>query len=823
MQQSVRRLIKGFRPSHYDLSLTQDSATLSFSGIVKTLAFHSDSLLIAYVMINRTKVTYALHPDSQELELTDTSIPNTELEIEIRFNGEITRPMHGLYPCFFNDGTEEKALLATQFESHHAREVLPCIDEPEAKATFQLHLTTSKKDVHVSNTPIEIESIKSGLKTTTFEITPIMSTYLLAWVSGDLVYDEATSTHGISVKAYTTPVHKGKTAFALNVATKALDYLDDYFGIPYPLKKYDILALPDFAAAAMENWGLVTYREGSMLIDEMSSDLSDKQHVANVTIHEISHQWFGNLVTMRWWNDLWLNEGFASWIPYIVTDELFPDWNIWEQFASDDLAIGLRADALQNTHPIVVEINSPEEIRSAFDSISYDKGCAVINLVYNYIGKDAFRRGLQNYLKKHSYDNAETKDLWKAWSEASGKDVLSFMQTWTEASGFPLLKASSDGENLHVEQMRFFLNPAHDQDDTCWPVPLMRSSSDTELLELKSSQFDLPSKLNAGQSGFYRVIYSGQLKTDLQHSLESGKLAPLDALGIISDASEASKAGYQSSTEALALIQYLSTTSNESLLSSALGEIAEYRSIFTELYSAFKPYVAKLISPNLERLGIELKATDTVDDELLRPVILASAAYTDNQEVIRWAVSAFEKAESPNDLRSDVRSVIYQIAMKNNLTTKTYEKLLRWYFETTIPGEQMSLAASLCGVDDKNMLHRSLDLITAGEIRLQDARFWIAYSLRNRTYKHLAWQWIQSNWQWIGDNYGQEKEIDYFLRYCASGFATEGHYAAYTTFFTSANMYGSERAFEQGKETILWQSSWRQRDSQIIEDWLRHL
>lgn len=829
MQESVRRLITGFKPSHYDLSIYQNSQDLTFSGSVTIsgvrgiddLSLHSDNLVIKEVLINARKQSFTLHPEKQELIIADSTPEGAQIDIHVKFSGTITRPMHGLYPCYFSDGEKEKVLLATQFESHHAREVFPCIDEPEAKSTFQLHLTTTKDDIHVSNTPIATEEVKDKQKTTTFETTPIMSTYLLAWASGDLVYDEAVSKHGVSVRAYSTPIHKGKAAFALDVATKALDYLDDYFAIPYPLKKYDILALPDFAAAAMENWGLVTYREGSMLIDETSSDLTDKQHVANVTIHEISHQWFGNLVTMRWWNDLWLNEGFASWIPYIVTDDLFPEWNIWEQFASDDLAIGLRADALQHTHPIVVDIHSPEEIRSAFDSISYDKGCSVINLVYKYIGKVAFRRGLQNYLKKHAYSNAETRDLWAAWSEASDKDVMAFMKTWTEVPGFPILKASSSGDKLEVTQDRFFLNPSHEEDETCWPVPLMRSAADTEVLEQKSAEFDTASKLNSGQSGFYRVIYSGKLKKDIYTDLEIGNISPLDALGILTDASEAAKAGYHSTTEVFEIMKYIASTTSESLMSAALGEIAEYRTVFSAQYEALKPFVARLIEPSYHRLGIETKDSDTVDDQLLRPLILAAAIYTDSHEVISWALDTFASATSPEDLRPDIRSVIYQAAMKHNGTLDTYEKLLRWYFATNIPGEQLALSAALCSVEDEGLLERSLGLIGAGEVRLQDARFWIAYALRNRLHKQKSWNWIKQNWQWIGDNYGQEKEIDYFLRYSAAGFASEQHYRDYSEFFSLANIYGSERAFEQGKETILWQNAWRERDNQLIGDWLK--
>lgn len=832
MQQSVRRLIDGFRPSHYDLFITQDSKSLTIYGMVSVqgvrgsapLLFHTSDLEISSVRVNDEACDFSVDNKSQELTISDRSQGGDQLTVVMEFKGVVTSPMHGLYPCYFQDSVEKKCLLATQFESHHAREVFPCIDEPEAKATFQLRLTVPDGDVVVSNTPVLTSEASDDPKllTHTFEQTPVMSTYLLAWVSGDLVYDEAMSSHGVSVRAYSTPIHEGKAAFALGIATEALDYLDDYFGIPYPLKKYDIVALPDFAAAAMENWGMVTYREGSMLIDEHSSDLADRQHVANVTIHEISHQWFGNLVTMRWWNDLWLNEGFASWIPYMVTDDLFPEWNIWDQFATDDLAIGLRADALEHTHPIVVEINSPEEIRSAFDSISYDKGCSVINLVYRYIGKEAFRSGLQSYLKAHAYANAETKDLWQAWSTSSGKDVLSFMKTWTEVAGFPLLRVTNQDSQVKIEQTRFFLDTSHAKDSTLWPIPLIRSVDDDVIVSKQSQMLEGAGKLNSGQSGFYRVIYDGKIKKDITGQLMKGAFQPIDTLGLITDASESAKAGYHSSVEALELMRYTNQSTSEPLLSSVLGEIAEYRSIFTDSYEAFKPFVLHLIEDNLTRLGVEAKENDSIDDQLLRPTLLACAVYAGDQSTIDWAVASFNEASTADNLRADVRSVIYQSAVKHDLSVETYEKLLRWYFETTIPGEQLSLAGALAGADDQPLMERTLGLLSSGEIRLQDARFWIAYALRNRTQKQLAWEWMKQNWQWVGDSYGQEKEMDYYLRYCASGFATEEHLKDYTVFFSTANIYGSDRAFEQGKETIRWQSAWKQRDSDSVTEWLKN-
>lgn len=834
MSKTVKRLVKWFRPEHYQLDINQNAERMTFSGSVeitgaitkkaisdKKFYLHGADLSIQQIKVNGKPVHYKGCPEAQEIEvmLEEPVYSTSKLVVYVEFSGAVTKQMHGLYPCFYTDNEVEKKLLITQFESHHAREVFPCIDEPEAKATFQLAISSAANDVVVSNTPIAKQR-KSRITTkTTFEKTPVMSTYLLAWVSGDLVYEETTSKSGICIRSYSTPVHKEKLAFSLDTARRAMDFLEDYFDTPYPLPKYDQIAVPDFAAGAMENWGCVTFRESTLLIDPVQSDLADKQHVSDVVIHELSHQWFGNLVTMRWWNDLWLNEGFASWVPYLVRDALFPEWKIWDHFASGDLATGLRADALKNTHPIVVEINSPDEIRSAFDSISYDKGCSVVNLVYHFIGDDAFRKGLKLYFDRHSYANAETTDLWKAWSDVSGKDVEGFMNTWTTKPGFPLITAVSQNGATTLSQQRFFLDPSL-KDTTVWPIPLMRNADDETIFDSKTMQLTGPvDKLNVGQSGFYRVVYKGELQQLLIKKLLAQALGPVDALGVLTDVSEAAKAGLVPSAEMLAMISAVAAYTSEQVIGTALAETAELRFVMPSLHDHLKPFVSKFALPHYKRLGIERLPSDTVDDELLRPMIIGAMSYADNTEVMAKLLEMFAKANDPTELRPELRSAIYQTAVRTHNDSATYKKILHWYDTTTIPGERTALAAALCSFESSSLANKSLGYIIP-HVKLQDAMYWIAYSLRNRHNKQLAWQWLQTNWQWISENYGAEKEIDYYLRFAANGFATKDHLKEYTEFFSSADIHGSTRAFEQGKETIRWQAAWRERDASLLKDWL---
>jgi len=444
MSDKVKRLSTLFQPKHYIIELKPDRETMTFAGSVivtgqkvyrpnRRFTFHQNGLKITRAHITRhdkkgdrviplTRINHHHRFDEVRLHTKETLYPGL-YTISMAFKGKITQPMNGMYPCFFTHDGKEKKLIATQFESHHAREVFPCIDEPEAKATFDLKLHTPPGETVLSNTPIKSQNTQNGLQVTDFETTPRMSTYLLAFAFGELKYKEAKTKNGIVVRTYATPDNIQHTDFALEVAVKCLEFFDDYFAIPYPLAKCDLVALPDFSAGAMENWGCITFREHSLFVDPANTSLGTKQYVAMVVAHELAHQWFGNLVTMKWWTDLWLNEGFASWIEFLAVDTFFPDWHMWTQFIVDEQQQALKLDALEHTHPVQVPVNHPDEIRTIFDVISYSKGASVIHMLHEYLGAEIFRDGLRYYLKKHEYSNTDTVDLWDALEAVSGKSV----------------------------------------------------------------------------------------------------------------------------------------------------------------------------------------------------------------------------------------------------------------------------------------------------------------------------------------------------------------------------------------------------------------
>ena len=844
MSKDVRRLFGQFQPEHYTLHITPDGEAMTFSGSVtikgqkigrpsQRLTFHQDALKITKATVTRHdkktgKQVMAVdrinsHAKFQEVRLhtKDMLFPG-EYSVELEFSGVITRPMNGLYPCFFEEDGKEKKLLATQFESHHAREVFPCVDEPEAKATFDLSLTTPVGETVLANTPVRKETKQGKLVTTEFETTPKMSSYLLAFVVGEMKYLEAKTKDGVLVRTYATPANAKLTKFALEVAVKCLEFYNDYFDTPYPLPKCDMIALPDFAAGAMENWGCITYREQCMFVDPKNTSLPTKQYVAMVVAHELAHQWFGNLVTMRWWTDLWLNEGFASWIEYLAVDHIFPEWQMWTQFVTDEQQGALRLDALENTHAIEVPVRHPDEIRSIFDTISYSKGASVIHMLNEYLGPKDFRDGLRHYLKRHAYGNTDTIDLWRALAEVSKKPVESFMNAWTSQPGFPIVTAKLNGNVLELEQSRYYANPEQAKDkQAVWPVPT-NAKLEPALFDTKQNSWKLKAessfKLNHNQGGFYRVAYDNAYVQQLAKNFKTAKFGPLDRLGILSDAFETAKAGYSISADALQLMQYYSDEDNNAVWDVMAGGINTIRGVMddNELREAMKPYVRTLIKKQLARLGWEPKAKEGHFDTLLRPTMIGLAAISDEKSVVDECLNRFNKMKQPEDLPPDLRGIIYNTAARHG-DEKTFQKLLKLHDESTHSEERTTLAAALTCFEKPAIIKEALSLITTDKVRLQDVGYWVAYSFMNRHAKQLTWEWLKTNYGWLEKNLGSDMSFSRFPMYSARCFSDKSFLKEFSAFFEPRLTPGLERAYKQGVETIQWQSAWKKRDLAAIK------
>lgn len=846
MSKKVRRLFEGFQPQNYHITLNPDRETMHTSGTVtvtgkktgrpsQRFTFHQNGLKI-------TSATIVKHDKktTEEIPVARINHQNTLTEVRLHteqqlyagnytitmeFTGEITRPMEGIYPCFFEHDGKQKQLIATQFESHHAREAFPCIDEPEAKATFDLVLTSPVGETAIANTPILSQETIDNKLVTTFETTPIMSTYLLAFVYGELGYKEAVTKHGVTVRTYATPDNVEFTSFALDAAVKSLDFFTDYFGVPYPLAKCDLIALPDFASGAMENWGCITFREHGLFLDPANSSLPTKQYIVMVVAHELAHQWFGNLVTMRWWNDLWLNESFATWMSYLASDALYPDWDVWTQFVADEQQIAFKFDSLENTHPIQTTISHPDEIRTIFDAISYEKGASVLQMLVNYIGQDAFQKGLQQYLKAHLYKNTVADDLWGALEAASSKPVTHFMQDWIGLAGYPIVKANVTDKSVELIQKQFLLNPRGTaQTDIIWPVPLRDGEATHDLFDKAELQLPIAGdvstyRLNQERSGFYRVVYNDAHLQKLASLVASGSLSPLDRMGLLSDTFEGAKAGYTPTVQALTLLESYKDEDNSVVWDIMAANLGSIRAVMNDesLRETMKPYSRELVAKQLARLGWDAKDEDSHFDKLLRPLILGIAAISDEPDVTKEALNRFDTMTKPEDIAPDLRGVIYTTAARLG-DEKTFEKLLDMHNSTASSEERVTIAAALTNFKQPELIERALSLITTDTVRLQDVMYWIAYSFSNRFAQRATWEWLTTNWDWIKQNLGGDLAFYRMPIYAARSFSDSTFLKEYTDFFEGVMVPALDRSVKQGIEMIEWQAAWRERDLQAVKD-----
>lgn len=766
------------------------------------------------------------HLDNDELQIDFTTEIQKDVTLFIEFEGKITEPMVGIYPCNFTLGDQKKKLIATQFESHHAREVFPCVDEPKAKATFDLTLHTPASEKVLANTPVKSQKENGSELITTFETTPKMSTYLLAFAYGDIDYLERTTKNGVTVRTWATPDNVAHTAFALDVAVQCLEFYNDYFAVPYPLTKLDNIALPDFGAGAMENWGLVTYRESALLVDPENTSLTQKQWVALTIAHEIAHQWFGNLVTMEWWTDLWLNEGFASWVEYLAVDHIFPEWQMWTQFVTEDYLRGQALDALANTHPVEVSVDNPEEIRDIFDAISYNKGASVVRMLHAYLGPDDFKNGMQHYLKSHAYENANTADLWASLEEVSKKPVSDFMGRWTSQPGFPLLDVKDSEDSVEFSQTRYMVSPLErekSKDQSTWPIPIDATDSEKIYLLEKTSKSwkvdlsDTP-KFNTDQTGFYLTNYSSSYLNKLGMRVKKGELEPIDRLGLLNDSFQLAKAGFKPTTDALKLLEKYSSEDNAAVWDIIEGQLGSIRRVIdtNELRDLMRPYVATLADKQLKRLGWKENPTDTHFDKLLRPTILSLASFAEVPEVVQSATEVFAAAQKPEDIHPDIRGVVYGTVVRHG-SKNEFNKLLKMYHATSSAHSKTRLAGALTGFRQPVLIGEALNLIKSKEVRLQEVAYWVAFIFSNRHAKDVAWIWLKENWSWLENKFGTDiLTFSYFPKIAAGSFASENFAAQYQEFFASVDSKGIQRSIDQGLETILWQAAWRKRDQKDV-------
>ncbi len=841
----VIRLAKHFKPDHYRLNLNFDTPKRTFIGSVtihgrklkpsKRIVLHSKGLRVNRAEIvrhhkgNKDQVDVlrvVSHKSSEEIRLHSTGqLYPGEYEINLEFTGKITDQMAGVYPCKFTNNGQEDQLIATQFESHFAREVFPCVDEPEAKATFDLTLETEAGYTTVGNTPILEQKLTDGSERliTTFETTPIMSTYLLAFVYGHMDYLEKKTSRDIVVRAYATPDKIDLLELALDTAIKALDVFEDYFGIPYPLAKCDLVALPDFEMGAMENWGCITFREADMLFDPQTGSVSHKQRIAQVVIHELGHQWFGNLVTMEWWSDLWLNEGFARWTEHAIGDVLYPEFHLGEDFIATGQEAALGLDSLASTHAIEVNVPDPDVIKSLFDQISYDKGAAVIGMIHEYIGAKDFQKGLQHYLKKHAYGNTLTHDLWQSLEDVSKKPVGQFAGEWIKQLGYPIVDVSVSHQKITTNQHRFYIDPSHESDDTLWPIPLNVTNSSIQTT--KSMTVDVNQNfnvINSGRSGFYRTVYDNSHEAKLRKLVTSKSLPSTDRYGLLVDAAEAARGGYKPTQEVLELITAYKTEDNRDVWSGLSAKLAKIQQVFSsdQTDPLFNDFARDLIARQQKVLGWKSKDFEDETTAQKRRILFSIAVDAEEPDAISLSNKTVEAASTFADVPANLRSTMYIGALRVN-EDEFFEKLVKWYKSPISSIEKTSLLVGLSSVRDPKKIQTCFELSTGEHTRSQDLGFWWSALLANRHARRQTWQWIQDNWKWIDEKVGGSSIMLRIPLRVGQASYERDVLEEFQKFFKPMTDAGFKITINQGQEFLNSQILWRERDYEKVLEFLR--
>ena len=741
-------------------------------------------------------------------------------KLSIKFTGTLNDRLLGFYKSQYKDKKgKTKYLATTQFEAADARRAFPCWDEPAVKATFDVSLLVDKHMDAISNMPV-ISKKKSGAKILyKFGRTPIMSTYLLYLGVGEFEYLHG-KLRNIKIRIVTTKGNKNKGKLSLDFTKKFLGEYEKYFGIKYPLPKLDMIAIPDFAAGAMENWGAITFREAILLYDPKTSSTRTKQYIAEVISHEIAHQWFGNLVTMKWWNDLWLNESFATFMATKIVDKFYPEWNLWDQFLDDAMLEAMSLDALKNSHPINVNVNHPAQIREIFDAISYDKGGNVLRMLENYVGIENFRKGLKHYLTLYKYSNAEGRDLWNSIGKVARKPVDAMMKTWIDQVGYPVVDVKRNNSKLSLTQRRF-LSDGSRASKNRWAIPihieegnhqnsiLLKSRSSTVSLKNKDSNFII----NSGRYGFYRVQYDDHSLANLSLLIDEKILNHVDRWGLQNDLFSECVSGTKQLQEYLDFTtSYHDEDDYITLLNLAQNLYSIYKLTTKERFTdEIRTYAAQFLGSIFDRLGWDSRKNEKHTDSLLRSFVITTLGKLGDEEILAEARKRFNKfLKNKNSLNADLQQPVF-ILMAWQGDKKTYNKLLSLYRKSTLQEEKIRFLVAMCNFKQKNLLLKTLNLALTSEVRSQNIRVPIMGVSANIHGSTVLWPWLKSHWKKLVRKFGVGNPLANRIVASVGSVIDDRQEKDVRNFFKRNPLPGTERVIEQTLERVRIRSNFLRR------------
>lgn len=859
------RLPRSIHPLSYDLTLDPDLDNMTFTGraVISMSVLHDTKLIVLHsARLNITRATFKL--DDGEARAVTVLEYKPRQQIAVKFSEELktgqsyvltldysanlSHTYDGFYNSSYTDaGGVKRVLAATQFEPLAARKAFPCFDEPSFKATFLIRISRKPSYLTLSNMPqAKSTPLLNGLVQDEFEKTIVnMSTYLVAFIVANFIpTSKLVSETRVSV--YSVPDKKEQTHYALDTACKLLEFYNDFFEISYPLKKLDLVAIPDFLAGAMENWGLITFRETSLLVGEHSSSL-EKQVVASVVAHELAHQWFGNLVTMRWWNDLWLNEGFATYMQYMSLHTVFPQLDVGNLF----LAVRFRAldnDALNSSHAVSMDVNKPEQVEEMFDSVSYEKGASILLMLNASLpGEQQFRKGIIQYLKQFSGLNTDTNDLWNSLTQVEVSpqhpNVSEMMSSWTSQKGFPLVTVSRKGGQVTLTQEHFLLTSDNaTQASSLWNIPVTYVTDNCSLAPECRQVFNLKNKsgtlkevpesvkwlkLNYRNTGFYVVHYGDEGWAALIAALSRNVsvLTPEDRASLVHNIFALSRLGRVSFSQVLNLLSYMSNETETSPVAEALLQLDVLYCLLDQrqehsVVARMKSYILHQFRPLMDKQTWE-EEEQSVSKQELRSALLNMACRLNEEECVRRARAQFTRyAESNGTVRipGDLQQVVFTVAAQSD---EGWEALLGMYAHATYDAEKRKMLRGLASTQDPRRIVWILTAVLRGDlIQTQELPLVVSTVCHGFAGYLFVWDFIQENWDRLIEKFPLGSfAIQSIIKSATARFSTQAHLNQVEGFFSSLKERGSQmRSVQEAVETIRLNQRWMDRNLPTLKE-----